>query len=285
MTKDRPGYGLLTRLKSLATVFTRKPENRSELIDILRDSERRNLVDPDALAMIEGALQMSDMQARDIMIPRVQMKVVKHDSAPDEILSIVIESGHSRFPVTGNDVDEVLGILLAKDLLFYFAGRHQEKFNIKDLMRPAVFAPESKRLNVLLREFRSSRNHMAIIVDEYSSVSGLVTIEDVVEEIVGEIADEYDIDEEDHIIPFGRNRYTVSAITPIVEFNKYFGTTLSGDEYDTIGGLTLKAFGHVPKRGELIEFEGFLVKILRADKRRIHLMRMIWLDRPSIPGT
>jgi Putative Mg2+ and Co2+ transporter CorC len=285
MTKDRPGYGVLTRLKSLATVFTRKPEDRSALIDILRDSERRNLVDPDALAMIEGALQMSDMQARDIMIPRVQMKVVKHDSEPDEILSIVIESGHSRFPVTGNDVDEVLGILLAKDLLFYFAGRHQDKFNIKDLMRPAVFAPESKRLNVLLREFRSSRNHMAIIVDEYSSVSGLVTIEDVVEEIVGEIADEYDIDEEDHIIPFGRNRYTVSAITPIDEFNKYFGTTLSGDEYDTIGGLILKAFGHVPKRGELIEFEGFLVKILRADKRRIHLMRMIWLDRPSIPET
>ena len=261
--------------KSLATIFSREPKDLQALIEILREAENRNLLDPDALAMIEGALQVSEMQVRDIMVPRVQMIVVKNNAEPKDILSTVVESGHSRFPVIGDDTDEILGILLAKDLLYYFASQEKEKFNIKDLMRPVVFVPESKRLNVLLREFRSSRNHMAIVVDEYSSVSGLITIEDVIEEIIGNIEDEYDIDEEEHIKIFGRNRYTVSAITPIVEFNQYFGTSFSDDEYDTIGGLILNAFGHVPKRGEFITFDGFNVKILRADKRRIQLMRMV----------
>ncbi len=270
-------------IKRFATLFSREPQDREALIELLRNSENRNILDHDALAMIEGALQVSDMQVRDIMIPRVQMVVIKYDSEPRDILSVVVESGHSRFPVIGDDPDEIMGILLAKDLLYYYASDQQDKFYIKDLMRPAVFVPESKRLNVLLREFKSSRNHMAIVVDEYSCTSGLVTIEDVIEEIIGEIEDEHDIDDEEHITPYGRNRYSVSALTPIDEFNGYFSTSLNDDEFDTIGGLVLNAFGHVPKRGEFIEFEGFNVKILRADKRRIYLMRMARIDNQSPP--
>lgn len=283
MTKDRSRNRLRNCIDRIVSFFSKQPRDREALIEILRNSEGRNLLDPDALAMIEGALHVSDMQVRDIMIPRVQMIVIKNNSEPKNILPIVLESGHSRFPVIGNDANEVLGILLAKDLLNYFADDKQGKFNIKDLMRSAVFVPESKRLNVLLREFRSSRNHMAIVVDEYSCVSGLVTIEDVIEEIVGNIQDEHDIEEEEHIIPYGRHRYTVSAMTPIDEFNDYFNISLSDAEYDTIGGLILNAFGHVPNRGELLEFEGFNVKILRADKRRIYLMRMTRLEQPSVP--
>jgi magnesium and cobalt transporter len=274
MTKNRSGNGLRNFIDRLTAFFSRQPRDREALIEILRNSESRNLLDPDALAMIEGALHVSDMQVRDIMIPRVQMIVIKYNAEPNDILSILLESGHSRFPVIGNDANEVLGILLAKDLLNYFSDDQQGKFNIKDLMRTAVFVPESKRLNVLLREFRASRNHMAMVVDEYSYVSGLVTIEDVIEEIVGNIQDEHDLEEEEHIVPYGRNRYTVSAMTPIDEFNDYFKISLSDAEYDTIGGLILNAFGHVPNRGEMLEFEGFNVKILRADKRRIYLMRM-----------
>lgn len=274
MTKDHTGNGPFSWIEKITSFFSKEPKDRSALIEVLRNSENRNLLDPDALAMIEGALQVSDMQVRDIMVPRVQMIVVKNNAEPKDILSVVVESGHSRFPVMDYDADEILGILLAKDLLYYYAGSEQEKFQIKDLMRPAIFVPESKRLNVLLREFRASRNHMAIVVDEYSSISGLVTIEDVIEEIVGDIEDEHDLEEEEYITPYGRNRFTVSAMTPISEFNEYFKTSLSDEEYDTIGGLVLYAFGHVPNRGELLEFEGFNVKILRADKRRIYLMRM-----------
>jgi len=281
VTENRAKSVLRSCIECLDSLFRRAPRGRHDLIEILRVSEHRNLLDPDALAMIEGALQVSEMHARDIMVPRVQMIMIRNDATPEEILSIVIESGHSRFPVIGDDPDEILGILLAKDLLSYFANRKEKKFDIKDLMRPAVYVPESKRLNVLLREFRSSKNHMAIVVDEYSSVSGLVTIEDVIEEIIGDIEDEYDIDEEEQIKLYGRNRYTVSAMTPIVEFNKVFGTMYSDEEYDTIGGLILKARGYVPKRGELFEFDGFSVKILRADKRRIHLLRMVKLEKET----
>jgi magnesium and cobalt transporter len=283
MTKDRSRAVLQNCVDKVASFFSKQPKDREALIEMLRISESRNLIDPDALAMIEGALQVSDMQARDIMVPRVQMIVIKYNAEPQDILSVVLESGHSRFPVIGSDANEILGILLAKDLLIYFADSAERKFNIKDMMRTPVFVPESKRLNVLLREFRSSRNHMAIVVDEYTSVSGLITIEDVIEEIVGNIQDEHDIEEEEHIIPYGRNRYTVSAVTPIDEFNEYFKTTLSDEEYDTIGGLILKAFGHVPKRGELLEFEGFNVKILRADQRRIYLMRMTRVEQTIVP--
>ena len=277
MNKVRPVRALRSWYESFLSLLrkTITPQDQTALIDMLREAESRNLLDNDALAMMEGALQVSDMHVRDIMVPRVQMIVVNNNSAPEELLTVIVEHGHSRFPVIGNDTDDMQGILMAKDLLYYFAGKEHQKFNIKDIMRPAVFVPESKRLNVLLREFRSSRNHMAIVVDEYSRVSGLVTIEDVIEEIVGDIEDEFDVDKEAHINPYGRNRHTVNALTPIQEFNEYFKTSLSDDEYDTIGGLVLNAFGHVPKRGELLELEGFIVKILRADKRRIHLMRMI----------
>ena len=280
MSDARPSNGSGSRswFERLTKVLTGEPQDQQALIDLLRAAERRNLLHADALPMIEGALQVSDIQVRDIMVPRVQMVVVKQDAKPQDFLPIVIESGHSRFPVIGDDVDEVVGILLAKDLLVYLAKRDEEAFDIRDVMRPAVFVPESKRLNVLLREFRASRNHMAIVVDEYSGVSGLVTIEDVIEEIIGEIKDEHDIDEEDFIKQHGKNRYTVKALTPIEDFNRYFHTNFSDEEYDTFGGLMLNAFGRLPRRGETIDYGGFNVKVLRADKRRIHLMRLIRLE-------
>ena len=258
--------------KRLAALFAGRPGDRAALIELLRDAERRHLLDRDALAMTEGALQVSEFQARDIMIPRVQMTVIEHEAEPEAILSVVVESGHSRFPVMAGGGEEVAGILLAKDLLGYFA-RPDEKFDIKDLMRPAVFIPESKRLNVLLREFRNSRNHMAVVIDEYSAVAGLVTIEDVIEEIIGEIADEHDLEQEEiHISAHEKNRYTVRALTPVAAFNKYFEAAINAGEYDTIGGYVVNAFGHLPKRGETIELDGFRIKILRADKRRVKLL-------------
>jgi magnesium and cobalt transporter len=260
------------RLDLLKSAIKREPRDRNALVEILRQAEKRNLLDPDVLIMIEGALHVSDMQVRDVMVPRVQMVVINPDSSPEDIINSVVESGHSRFPVIGDDANEVLGILLAKDLLSYFATGDSEDFDIKDIMRPAVFIPESKRLNVLLREFRGSRNHMAIVVDEYG-IAGLITIEDVIEEIVGEIEDETDIEEEENITVHGRNRYTVKAITPIEEFNEYFGTALSAEDYDTIGGIVISTFGHLPRRGDITDLAGFNVKVLRADKRRVHLLR------------
>ncbi len=257
-------------LKRFASLFSREPEDRDALIDILRNSEHRNLLDPDALLMIEGALHVSEIQVRDIMVPRVQMIVIENNAAPEDILSVVVESGHSRFPVVGDSNDEILGILLAKDLLHYYADP-DNNFNIKDLMRATVFIPESKRLNVLLREFRTSRNHMAIVIDEYTGVAGLVTIEDVIEEIIGEIEDEHDLEEDEENINLHDNdRYTIKALTPIEEFNTYFNTEISNDEYDTVGGLIISVFGHLPKRGENIDFQGFNIKVIRADKRRVH---------------
>ena len=258
--------------KRLAELFAGRPADRAALIELLRDAERRHLLDRDALAMTEGALQVSEFQARDIMIPRVQMTVIEHEAEPEAILSVVVESGHSRFPVMAGGGEEVAGILLAKDLLGYFA-RPDEKFDIKDLMRPAAFIPESKRLNVLLREFRNSRNHMAVVIDEYSAVAGLVTIEDVIEEIIGEIADEHDLEQEEiNISAHEKNRYTVRALTPVAAFNKYFEAAINAGEYDTIGGYVVNAFGHLPKRGETIELDGFRIKILQADKRRVKLL-------------
>lgn len=258
--------------KRLAALFAGRPADRAALIELLRDAERRHLLDRDALAMTEGALQVSEFQARDIMIPRVQMTVIEHEAEPEAILSVVVESGHSRFPVMAGGGEEVAGILLAKDLLGYFA-RPDEKFDIKDLMRPAAFIPESKRLNVLLREFRNSRNHMAVVIDEYSAVAGLVTIEDVIEEIIGEIADEHDLEQEEiNISAHEKDRYTVRALTPVAAFNKYFAAAINAGEYDTIGGYVVNAFGHLPKRGETIELDGFRIKILQADKRRVKLL-------------
>ncbi|MGK0297080.1 MAG: magnesium and cobalt transporter [Gammaproteobacteria bacterium] len=261
-------------------IIKREPKNQQALIDVLRNAEKRNLLDPDVLLMIEGALHVADMQVRDAMIAKANMIFVNINSKISDIINTVIESAHSRFPVTGDDVNDVLGILLAKDLLAYLANTEDQEFDIKDMMRPAVFIPESKRLNVLLREFRINRNHMAIVVDEYG-ITGLITIEDVIEEIVGEIEDEYDIDEEENIFQHGRDRYTVKATTPIEDFNKHFETNFSDDEYDTIGGLLTRAFGHLPKRGESTDFSGFNVKILRADRRRLHLLRFEKLPEPT----
>jgi len=257
---------------ALIRIIKREPKNQQALIDILRNAEKRNLLDPDVLVMIEGALHVSEMQVRDAMVAKANMVVINSNSAVAEIITAVVESGHSRFPVIGDDINDVLGILLAKDLLPYLANPEEQEFDIKDMMRPAVFIPESKRLNVLLREFRVNRNHIAIVVDEYG-VTGLITIEDVIEEIVGEIEDEYDIDEEENIFLHGKDRYTVKATTPIEEFNDQFGTHLSDEEYDTIGGLIISTFGHLPKRGESTDFAGFNVKVLRADRRRVHMLR------------
>ncbi len=280
--KDDPATGPQSFMSWLKNALSREPQDLQELVEILRNSEARNLLDPDVLAMVEGALHVSNMRVRDIMVPRIQMVAVDNESKPEEIISIVLESGHSRFPVIAGDANDVIGILLAKDLLAYYSNIENEDFNIKDMMRPAVFIPESKRLNVLLREFRSSRNHMAIVVDEYG-IAGLVTIEDVIEEIIGEIEDEHDIDEEEYINQHGKSRYTVKAITPIDDFNKFFRTNLSDDEYETIGGLVIKAFGHLPKRGETIDLAGYNVKVLRSDKRRVHLLRMIKLEGDEEP--
>ena len=280
MGKEDTDSHPLSWLESFKNLLAREPRDRQGLIELLRSSENRNLLDPDVLIMIEGAMHVSDMRVSDIMVPKVQMVFIENDARPEDIINKVLESGHSRFPVIGDDVNDVLGILLAKDLLGYFVNTDKQDFNIKDAMRPTVFIPESKRLNVLLREFRSSRNHMAVVVDEYG-VAGLVTIEDVIEEIVGEIEDEHDIDEEDNIEQHGQNRYTVKAITPIDEFNKYFKVDFSDEENDTIGGVVIQEFGYLPKRGEIIDFSGFQVKILRSDQRRIHLMKFVKTDHTS----
>ncbi len=258
----------------LSQALLGEPQDREQLVELLRDAEQRNLLDSDALAMIEGVLQTSELRVRDIMIPRAQMVVVERDATLTESLRNIIESGHSRFPVVGDSRDELLGILLAKDLLAYLVEPSRE-FNIKDVLRPAVFIPESKRLNVLLKEFRSSRNHMAIVVDEYGGVSGLVTIEDVLEQIVGEIADEHDIDEATFIKEHGNGQYILKALTPVEEFNEYFTTTLSEEEFDTIGGLVMSKFGYLPKPGESIKIDDLRFEVLHADSRRIHLLRMV----------
>lgn len=275
MKEDRPSNGSTQRswLERLSQALLGEPRDREELLELLRDAQRRDLFDADALAMIEGALQVSEMQVRDIMIPRAQMVVVPRDVSPEEILPIIVESGHSRFPVIGESRDEVVGILLAKDLLRYFA-EGREGFSVRDTLRPAVFVPESKRLNVLLKEFRASRNHMAIVVDEYGGVAGMVTIEDVLEQIVGEIEDEHDIDEETYILKHSRLNYIVKALTPIEDFNEYFGTQFSDEEFDTIGGLVANKLGHLPKRGEITRVGVMRFKVLRADNRRIHLLQV-----------
>ena len=240
----------------------------------LRDAERRNVLGPDALAMAEGALSVGDMQVRDIMVPRAQMVVIEGDRPPEEFVGAVVESGHSRFPVIGDNRDEVEGILLAKDLLTYFAHNGDDRFALADAMRPAVFIPESKPLDVLLREFRASRNHMAIVVDEYGGVSGLITIEDVLEQIVGEIDDEHDTGDERLINAHSNGDFTVKAHTPVEDFNEYFGCEFDDEEADTIGGVVVRAFARLPSRHEQVTLDGFRFTVVRADKRRVHLLRV-----------
>jgi len=257
-----------TWFERLSTLLLREPEDREQLVELLHSAYERNLLDADALAMIEGVLQVSEMQVRDVMIPRAQMDVVDIADAPEKFIPFVIETAHSRFPVIDKDKDDVIGILLAKDLLRYYAG---QEFNVRDMLRPAVFIPESKRLNVLLKEFRSNRNHIAIVVDEYGGVAGIVTIEDVLEQIVGEIEDEYDYDEqEDNIIRVPDGRFRVKAQAEIADFNEAMGTAFSDEDYDTVGGLVVSQFGHLPKRGEHVVFDGLKFSVLRADSRRLY---------------
>jgi magnesium and cobalt transporter len=250
------------------------PKDRHELTVLLHELEQRDLIHPEALAMIEGALLMAEIKVRDIMVPRAQMVMVEADAELDELLPTVIESGHSRFPVLDPKRDQVVGVLLAKDLLSHLAKPTGTRFDLREVLRPPVFIPESKRLQILLREFRGSRNHMAVVVDEYAQVAGLVTIEDVIEQIVGEISDEHDTDEEGYIKKHRDDRYTVKARTPIDEFNRYFKTGFPVEEYDTIGGFLLQAIGHMPARGEAIKLGGLRFTVLRADPRRIHLLRV-----------
>lgn len=249
-------------------------KDREQLIEMLNEAHKNNVIDHEAFSMIDGALQVAEMQARDIMIPRSQMTVVEMDSSEDKLMDTVISSAHSRFPVIGDSKDEVVGILLAKDLLPHLNSNSDTKFSLRDVLRPAIFIPESKRLNVLLKEFRSTRNHIAIVVDEYGGVAGMVTIEDVLEQIVGEIEDEHDFDDDAHIFEHAENRATVKAITPIEDFNEHFNTTFTDNEFDTIGGIVMHALGHVPKRGETIVIENQEFKILRASNRRIDLLEV-----------
>jgi magnesium and cobalt transporter len=262
-----------TLLERLSAFLTREPEDREELLHLLHGSFERKLLDADALSIIEGALQVSEMTVSDIMIPRAQMDVVSIDDEPAGFIPFVLETRHSRFPVIGENKDDVIGILLAKELLNYYA--NPESFNLRDTLRPAVFVPESKRLNVLLRDFRANRNHIAIVVDEYGGVSGLVTIEDVLEQIVGDIDDEYDFDEaEDNIIPEANGRYRVKAQTEIADFNETLGSDFGDQEYATVGGLVLQGFKRLPKRGESTTIGNFRFKVIRADSRRIYTVQV-----------
>ncbi len=261
-------------LDRISGMLHREPQDRSQLMELLRHAVGKEIIDLDALTMIEGVLQVSEIQVRDIMVPRSQMVVVDQDAPPREFLPIMIESQHSRFPVIGENRDEVIGILLAKELL-RFTFSEEENFNIRSVLRPALFIPESKRLNVLLKEFRLNRNHMAIVVDEYGGISGLVTIEDVLEQIVGEIEDEYDIDDISTFIrKLSDDLYTVKALTPIEKFNEYFNTDFSDDDFDTIGGVVMQHFGKLPKKGDSIQIEDCNFKVLHADNRRIRLLRV-----------
>jgi magnesium and cobalt transporter len=257
-----------TLLERLSMMLLREPEDREQLIELLHSAYERNLLDADALSMMEGVIQVSERQVREIMIPRAQMDVIDISHPPEQFIPYVINTAHSRFPVTDGDKDNIIGILLAKDLLRYYAG---EEFDVRDMLRPAVFVPESKRLNVLLRDFRSNRNHIALVVDEYGGVCGMVTIEDVLEQIVGDIADEYDFDEdEDNIIRQDDAHWRVKADTEIADFNEALGTDFSDEEYDTIGGLVLKEAGQLPKRGESFQIGEWRFTVLRADSRRLH---------------
>ena len=257
-------------LERLSSLLLREPEDREQLIGLLHGAFERRLLDAEALSMIEGVLQVSETQVRDVMIPRSQMDMIDVAESPEKFIPFAIETAHSRFPVFEDNRDNVVGILLAKDLLRFYA---EEEFNVREMLRPAVFVPEAKRLNVLLKEFRANRNHIAIVVDEYGGVSGLVTIEDVIEQIVGDIEDEYDFDEtEDNILVDRSGRYRVKAVTEIGDFNAHFGTAFSDEDHDTVGGLVVGRFGRVPKRGESIVIEGFGFQVLRADSRKVHAL-------------
>ena len=275
----------LSWIERLGQALQGELKNRDQLMIVLNDALKNNIIDQDAFSMIDGALQVAEMQVRDIMIPRSQMIVLEMDSNEDEMLATVVVSAHSRFPVVADSKDEVVGILLAKDLLPHLTSNEDKKLNLRDVLRPAVFIPESKRLNVLLNEFRSTRNHIAIVVDEYGGVAGMVTIEDVLEQIVGEIEDEHDFDEDSYIFEHEKNRTTVKAITPLEDFNEHFATKFNDDEFDTIGGVVMNSFRRVPKRGDTVIIESLEFKVLRSSNRRIDLLEVVVIGNHSKPVT
>ncbi|RJS92178.1 HlyC/CorC family transporter [Salinisphaera sp. Q1T1-3] len=269
-------------LRQIGMSLAGPPRDREELVEVLAEAQENQLLDVDALWMMQGVLRVSEQHVRDIMVPRSQMVVIESDAALAEVLSAAVESGHSRFPVIGESRDEVVGILLAKDLLGVAdAAGDDAGFSLDRVLRPAVYVPESKRVNVLLKEFKASRNHMAVVVDEYGGVAGLVTIEDALEQIVGEIDDEYDEAEGANILRQDKNRYQLHALTPIEEFNRYFGTAFSDDDFDTVGGLVMHEFGHMPGRGETTIIDRFQFNVQRADSRRIHLFQMTVLPEAA----
>ena len=268
-------------LKNIRKLLFR-PQDKEQVSEVIKAAFDQKIIDSDSLTMLEGVLNVSEMQVRDIMIPRSQIDFIDITKKPEEFIPYVIETAHSRFPVIEDDVNDVLGILLAKDLLWYIAG---DEFELRDKLRPAIFVPESKRLNVLLKEFRSNRNHIAIVVDEYGGVSGIVTIEDVLEQIVGDIEDEFDYDEtEDNIIEEKENEFRVKAATEINDFNDYFGTNYSDEEFSTIGGLVTHHFGYLPTKDEITSFDAFEVRILRSDSRQIHSI-VIKINLPENNGS
>ena len=269
-------------LERISHWLMREPEDREQLIALLHAAYENNLMDADALAMIEGVLQVSEMRVGEIMVPRAQMDVIDINDAPEKFIPYLIETAHSRFPVMDKDRDDIIGILLAKDLLRHYA---EDDADIRGMLRPAVFIPESKRLNVLLKEFRSNRNHIAIVVDEYGGVAGLVTIEDVLEQIVGDIEDEFDFDEtEDNIVREQDGTFRVKANTEIADFNEMLGVEFPDDEFDTVGGLVIARFGHMPKRGEWVSLEGLNFTVLRADSRRLHTRRVVQHEEVETGG-
>jgi magnesium and cobalt transporter len=268
--KASPGW-----VRKLARAVSGEARDREELIAQLREARERGLIDGEALDMLEGVLGVADIHVRDIMVPRAQMVTIKRDDPPSTLLPVIVESGHSRFPVMDADRDDVVGILLAKDVLRVFAAGDEARFDIKECMRQAVVVPESKRVNVLLKEFRRNRNHMALVVDEYGGVSGLVTIEDAIEQIVGDIDDEFDVEEDQNIRKEGERMFAVRGATPIDEFNDYFGSTLSNAEFDTVAGLVIKELGRLPRRGESLHIGDIEMRVSRADRRRVDTLKVI----------
>ncbi|MCA0402920.1 MAG: CBS domain-containing protein [Proteobacteria bacterium] len=268
MSKEDDTSSLFAKIKQFLQV---EPQNKEELVHLLRDAYSRALIDSETLSMIEGVIQFAQMRVRDIMLPKKQMTCIPEDASLQTVIEIVTSSGHSRFPVIGDNKDDVIGILHAKDLL-QFQQDNQTDFDLVDIIRLATFVPESKRLDLLLSEFRNNRNHMAIVVDEYGTVNGFITIEDIIEQIIGDIEDEFDIDEETYIKIHGDNYYIVKAHTPIQEFNEQLGADFSDENYDTIGGIVMSSFGYLPKRGDSINIDKFEFKIISADARRIKLL-------------
>lgn len=287
MKKARPkrASSLKNRIRNLlqriGNALTDEISDTAGLKETLRDVQSRNVISSESLSMIEGVMEVTDTKVREVMVPRSQMVVIKHDACTRDIIRKIVDSSHSRFPVIGDNRDDIEGIIMAKDMLNFFANEEQEHLDLKEYMRPAVFVPESKRLNVLLSEFRTNRNHMALVIDEYGGVAGLVTIEDVLEEIVGEIEDEHDVEEESNISSHGEGVYSVQALTEIDEFNDFFRSDFRNDKFETIGGIIMNAFGYMPQRGEEIEMGNFLFKVTRADHRRIYSFRVM---RVSVTG-